>query len=135
MIKHSIRKAYADCSGGQVHYRYMRGEGTPLVLLHQTASSSAMFDLVMQRLAGQRPMYAFDTPGFGGSFDPESPPDMPQYGHWIAEAIDDVEIGEFHLLGHHTGVCIGAEIAVARPQRVRSFAMIGPVPLSVRERG
>ncbi len=134
MITHSIRKAYADSSGGQIHYRYMVGTGTPLVLLHQTASSSAMFEKLMYRLAGQRPLYAFDTPGFGGSFDPDHAPSMPEYAHWIAEAIDDTEIGDFHLLGHHTGVCIGAEIAVERPQRVKSFSIIGPVPLTEAER-
>ncbi len=38
----SLRKAYADCTGGQIHYRYLRGPatggGAPLVLFQQTTS-------------------------------------------------------------------------------------------------
>jgi len=39
-----IRKGYVDTSGGQCHYRYIEGQGTPIVFLHQTPSSSLMFE-------------------------------------------------------------------------------------------
>ena len=45
-----IKKAYADTSGGQCHYRYQSGISDPIVFLHQTPSSSQMFEAIMQRL-------------------------------------------------------------------------------------
>ncbi len=129
-----IKKGYVETSGGQLHFRQRDGGGTPVVLLHQTASSSAMWEAVMKRLDGAGPLVALDTPGFGGSFDPEGWPDMPQYAAWIGEAIDGLGIDRYHVLGHHTGACIAAELAVAMPERVASMQLIGPVPLTADER-
>ena len=130
-----IRKSYVDTSGGQLHCRTQAGPGLPVVCLHQTASSSAMWVKTMQALEGQFGFVAFDTPGFGGSFDPpQAPGTMRAYADWIVEALDALGISRFHLLGHHTGVCIGAEIAVAHPRRVASASFIGPVPLTLDER-
>lgn len=140
----TIRKGYADTSGGQIHYRHIQGSGQgagqgenenePIVFLHQTASSSAMFEKVMLRLNGTRPLYALDTPGFGGSFDPEDMPDMTQYQAWLLEALDHLGLERFHLFGHHTGSCLGVEMAARNPARVLSLMMIGPVPLTQEER-
>lgn len=127
-------KGYADSSGGQIHYYAMAGGGTPIVFLHQTASSGKMYLEVMSRLAGDFPMYAFDTPGFGQSFDPVDMPSMPQYAAWIVEALDGLGIKNFHLFGHHTGSCVAAEICASHPGRVESCMMIGPVPLTKDER-
>jgi len=129
----SIRKAYVDTSGGQVHFHMRSGNGLPVVFLHQTASSGKMYYDVMARLEG-RLSYAMDTPGFGGSFDPEDMPSMPQYGKWIIEALDAIGIEDFHVFGHHTGACIAAEIIAAQPERVKTCMMIGPVPLTKEER-
>jgi pimeloyl-ACP methyl ester carboxylesterase len=128
-----IKKGYADTSGGQVHYHALAGDGTPIVFLHQTASSGKMYYEVMARLPG-RHMIAIDTPGFGGSFDPDDMPSMPQYGAWVLEALDDIGVGDFHVFGHHTGACIAAEIWAAAAARVKTCQMIGPVPLTKDER-
>ncbi len=129
-----IKKSYADTSGGQIHYRYLAGRGTPIVFLHQTASSSAMYEKVMARLEGFRPLYALDTPGFGGSFDPEGMPPIGQYVSWLAEAIQKIGLRRYHLLGHHTGGFIAGELAARHPDRVASFMMIGAAVLSEAER-
>jgi pimeloyl-ACP methyl ester carboxylesterase len=93
-----------------------------------------MYVKAIERLAGEFPMYALDTPGFGGSFDPEGMPGMTQYCAWIMAAIDALGIEKFHLFGHHTGACIGVEIAARHPARVAKLMMIGPVPLTQEER-
>ncbi len=131
-----IKKGYVDCVAGQIHYRFKTGEEnkTPIVWLHQTASSSAMYEKVFSRLTGLGAMYALDTPGFGGSFDPDNTPIMRQYAEWLVQACDNLGIGEFHVFGHHTGGCLLAEMAVAHPERVKSAMMIGPVPLTKEER-
>ncbi len=127
------RKAYVDTAHGQIHYRYTQGSGIPLVFLHQTASSSAMWVPMMDELQG-RPCYAFDTPGFGGSYDPESVPDIGYYVGVMSEALSGVGIERFHLCGHHTGACVAVELAAEHPQQVVSLAMFGPVQLTRAER-
>ncbi|MCS6946630.1 MAG: alpha/beta hydrolase [Steroidobacteraceae bacterium] len=128
-------KGYASISAGQIHYRRLHGPGDPIVCLHQTASSSAMWVKFMERLNGERHLVAFDTPGFGGSFDPPGvPASMETYADWIVEAIDFLGISRFHIMSHHTGACIGVEIAHKHPERVLTLAMIGPVPLTDDEK-
>lgn len=130
-----VRKGYADTRAGQVHYRHVRGTGTPIVFLHQTASSGAMWLKVMAALGDGRPMYALDTPGFGGSFDPPDPaPSMTDFAEWIEAALAALGLPAAHVVGHHTGACIGVELAALHPERVASLALIGPVPLTPEER-
>jgi pimeloyl-ACP methyl ester carboxylesterase len=131
-----IRKAYSDCSGGQIHYRMVAGAGVPVIFFHQTASSGQMWIKTMERLAGGWPLYAFDTPGFGGSFDaPEDmKPPMSAYVDWLYEAVRNAGIDHCHIVGHHTGSCIGVEMAARYPDLAKTLTMVGPVPLTDEER-
>jgi len=130
-----IQKGYANIAAGQIHYRRQHGPGLPVICLHQTASSGAMWVKVMGKMAGERALIAFDTPGFGGSFDPpQLPPSIGTYAEWLLEAIDALGIGQFQILCHHTGACIAVEMTSRQPERVASVAMIGPVPLTEGER-
>lgn len=133
-----VCKSYVDTGEGQIHYRYIPGTekepGTPLIFLHQTASSSAMWEQVMQRLDGKRSLFALDTPGFGASYDPSEVPSISYYTQVLVEALDGIGIERFHVCGHHTGVCMAVEMAAKWPKRVASLAMIGPVQLTQEER-
>jgi len=128
-----IRKGYVDVAAGQVHYRHRPGRGTPIVCLHQTASSSAMFERVMALWPGDEPLFALDTPGFGGSYEPDGQPTMADYGAVLLEATRALGLERMHLFGHHTGSCIAIEMACASPERTVSLAMIGPVTITREE--
>ena len=132
-----IRKSYVDTSGGQIHVRSSNGAGgTPIIFFHQTASSGQMWLKAMERLSGRWTMHAFDTPGFGGSFDPdpESRPSLSDYVDWLTEAVRAAGVTQAHIVGHHTGACIGVEMAARHPDLAKSLTLIGPVPLSDEER-
>ena len=121
----TIRKGYVDTSHGQVHYR-AAGEGEPVVLLHMSPASSAMWEPVLPRLAARGyHAVAFDTPGYGDSFRPAAPPSLEEYAAVLLEAIDTLGIERFFIFGHHTGGMIGAALAAAHPERVRRFATWG----------
>jgi pimeloyl-ACP methyl ester carboxylesterase len=122
-----IRRAYVDVDGSQIHYRWLEGAAeTPIVFLHQTASSSEMYEKVMRRLAGDRPQYAFDTPGFGQSDPPPPAPTVASYARTILAAARGIGVDRFHVFGHHTGASIGFELAVSAPDRIASLTMAGP---------
>ncbi len=133
-----IRKAYVDTSGGQLHFRYVRVAGRaelePLILLHRTPTGSVSFEPLMRELDDWRHLYALDTPGFGGSFDPPGMPTLAQYLDWFAEAIDALAIDGFHLFGHHTGMHFALALALRWPERVRSVALGGVLCLDAGER-
>ena len=132
----NLRKAYAESRGGQIHYRTVAGSGIPIVCFHQTASSGQMWLKTFDRLAGRWPLYAFDTPGFGGSFDPDpdTAPTLSDYVAWLHEALRDAGIERCHIVGHHTGSCIGVELAARHADLAASLTMVGPVPLTAEER-
>ena len=128
-----ITRGYVSTSLGQLHYRVAgtRGGGRrPLVLLHQTASSSVMFEPLMERLGPRRFVVAPDTPGFGASDALAEPATIAGYAAALLEALTRLELGVFDLFGHHSGASIAVELAVTRPGRVARLALSGPPYLS-----
>ena len=131
----TIQKAYVDLADGrQVHLRRVSGPGTALVLLHRTPASSITFEPMMREFEDERSVYAFDTPGFGASFDVTGKPSVVDYRDWLMEAIDAAGIGEFHIFGHHTGTHLATEIAAAWPGRVKSLGLNGVAYFNPQER-
>ena len=120
-----IKRAYADTRYGQVHFRFA-GKGETLVMLHQSAASSATWEWIMPKVALQYRVIAVDTPGFGMSDPPPvSNPSIADYAQITTAFFDAIGLRRFHLLGHHTGAGIACEVALQRPQRVRSLILNG----------
>ncbi|MBM4231380.1 MAG: alpha/beta hydrolase [Gammaproteobacteria bacterium] len=131
----NVTRGYVSTPGGQVHYRSAGPANAPVItFFHQTASSSRMFELMMSELSPSFRCLAFDTPGFGQSWQPAEVPSVAWLGNRLIEAIDALGIDCFVVCGHHTGGCIGLEIALAIPQRVLGLSIIGPVTPSFEER-
>lgn len=129
-----LEKAYVRVPEGQIHYAMMAGEGVPIVFIHKTVSTYRMWLPVMRELAGTAPLYALETPGFGESFDPESPATIEQYADWLGDAIAALGITACHIVGHHTGAVIALALADRRPALARSLSLIGLLPLTPEER-
>ncbi|WP_439533147.1 alpha/beta fold hydrolase [Polymorphobacter sp.] len=128
-------RGYTALPDGQLHHGHRPGSGTPVILLHQTASSSRMWEKVMARLRTPLPLWAPDTPGFGNSFDPPADPQMADYVGWLTQFIDHVApTGPVHLVGHHTGAAIALAFAMAHPARAQSLTLFGPAALTEAER-
>jgi pimeloyl-ACP methyl ester carboxylesterase len=122
-----MRRAYANTPGGQIHYRE-RGSGPAVLLLHQTASSSIMWERPMRLLPESFRWVAMDTPGFGLSDPPATkPPGLDWYAGRVADFLDALELEQAHVVGHHTGAMIAAELAASRPERVDRLLPIGCV--------
>ncbi len=130
----AVRKGYVDTPDGQVHYRVAGARrdtgGTPLVLLHQTASSSAMYEALMERLADQFFVFAPDTPGFGGTDAPAERATMETYARTLLSACRRMEISHAWVFGHHTGASIAVQMETLAPGFARKLALSGPPYLS-----
>lgn len=46
-----IKKAYADIAAGQMHFRYVPGDGTPLVFYHRSPANSVCFEPMMAAMS------------------------------------------------------------------------------------
>ena len=127
-----IRKGYVDTSIGQIHYRHA-GKGDPLLLIHQTATCSSVFDNIIEHLSPSYSMVAMDTPGFGMSPYPPGKFTVPQYAAIVMEFLDALNISNASLFGHHTGASIACEVAASAPARVGKLILSGPACIDAAE--
>jgi pimeloyl-ACP methyl ester carboxylesterase len=126
----TIRKGYLDGPCGQIHY-YEAGDGPTLILAHQSPVCGRMFERAMPLLAqlGLRAI-AVDTPGFGQSDVPPSPPAIADYADVFVAVLDGLNLERAHFLGHHTGASILCNFAARYPARVDKLILNGPPLLS-----
>jgi pimeloyl-ACP methyl ester carboxylesterase len=132
-----IRRDYALTPAGQIHYRRAGDPAAPaLLLLHQTASCSAMFEPLMRTLSDSFYLVAPDSPGFGQSDDPDEPLTMDFLAGVMAQFLAAVELPHCRVFGHHTGAAIAAALACRRPALVEALALCGPtaIPAAVQAR-
>lgn len=130
-----IRRHYVDGPYGQIHLREAGRGGQPLLLLHQSPLSGAMFIAVLQGLADQGlHAVAMDTPGFGQSASPDEPVSIAGYAAAIPAVFDALGWAKAHVLGHHTGASIAARFAVSAPRAVKKLVLNGVALLSDEER-
>lgn len=133
-----IKRGYADSRFGQVHYRIAaggpengEGQGTPILCLHQTPSSSADWLPVMGPLAKGRTVIAMDTPGYGMSDTPPAPVSIEDFAgvadRLMADLADQGLIpgDTYHVMGFHTGSLIATELARSVPERVGRMVLFG----------
>lgn len=100
-----------------------RGSGPVVVLLHGIGGSSASFARQIDALAEDHHVVAWDAPGYAASPDPEKAPGMQGYAESVAELVDD--IGEaVHLVGASWGGVIALQLALDRPEMLRSLVLV-----------
>ncbi len=116
-----VRKGYVDSPMGQIHYRTC-GEGTPLLMLHMTPQSSLQFQNTFPLLinAGFQ-VIAPDTPGYGMSDKPKSPPSIEEYSSVFTYVLDSLNIKTTGVVGHHTGASMACELAKSYPDRINKL--------------
>lgn len=127
-----LRKGYVDCSAGQIHFRTngVALEDRALLLLHQTASSSAMFERLIAALPADLPIFAPDTPGYGASFVPADPLQISDLARLLAETLHAAGISRCVVFGHHTGAALAVALAADFPTIVDGLILSGPPLLS-----
>ena len=125
-------RAYTDGPHGQMHY-IDEGQGEVLLLLHQTASDSTMWERAMPRLVERYRVVAPDNSGFGLSDPPPEGASIGDYVDGILAVLDTLEIESAHAVGFHTGATIAIEMAVRNPKRLRSAVLAGVLAIKSDE--
>jgi pyruvate dehydrogenase E2 component (dihydrolipoamide acetyltransferase) len=100
--------------------------GEPLVLLHGFGGDLDNWLFNTEPLAGERPVYALDLPGHGGSSKQVGAGDLDTLVGAVREFLDSQGVERAHLAGHSMGGLVAAELALADPGRVLSLTLIAP---------
>lgn len=122
-----VRRAYVDGRFGQLHYRIARPNSpsaVPLLCVHSSPSSGRMYAALLAKMGRDRIALAPDTPGFGESDPPPTPPEIADYAAQMGEFLDALAIPEADIMGYHTGSKICVELALQRPRQVRRLVLI-----------
>ncbi len=124
----TIKRSYVDVSWGQVHCTAAGDRGPWIALFHESPLSGDVWSGVLEQLAPNARVVAFDTPGYGAS----SPPahrhvEITDYADVLASAVRAYGMTEPVLCGSHTGASLAIEVA-HRVDGVRGVVLSG-VPL------
>src|SRR5208282_4793981 len=125
-----IRRIYPT-RFGQLHLRSHEGKGVPLVLLHMSPRSGAMWERLQERL--DRPTHAPDRLGYGYSDAPPWALSLEQYAQSTIDGLRAAGMqGPIDLLGVHVGSMEAIEVANLLGAQVRRLALVG-MPLFTPE--
>jgi len=123
---------FVDINGVTVHYKEAGQGDTALLLLHGFASSTYSWREVMEPLAEDARIVAFDRPAFGLTERP-MPGDFPDgVNPYTADAQVDLTVGLMDALGIERGVLVGNSAggtiatytALRYPERVKALVLV-----------
>ena len=129
MMTPVVTRCWVEVGGLRCHFRVAGAGGggaTPLVLVHGVGVSSAYWARVQPLLAGRRPVYAVDLPGFGHSAKPRGILDSAGLAGALRDWLAALGLARVHLLGHSLAGQIVAEFARAHPARAGRVVPAAP---------
>lgn len=122
---------------GRIHYAE-RGERRPdrpsAVLIHGAGASSAIWMMVLTRVARAGHAIAIDLPGHGPSADDGAALDggrgltLARYRDAVGELAGTLCLGPSVLVGHSMGALVAIEAALAWPDKVRALVLCAAAP-------
>lgn len=122
------RRRFLDGRYGQVHVRIAEPAAdagiVPLVCLHLSPGSGRMYARFMEEMSRDRLVLAPDTPGFGESDGPPTPPGIADYTEAIAGVLDAFRVPTVDIMGYHTGSKIAIHLALEQPELVRRLVLV-----------
>lgn len=117
-----------DLGGGQSLRYCVAGEGgIPALLLHGFGGDLDNWQLNQPALARARAVYALDLPGHGESTKEVGGGDLASLAATVIRFMDQLDLGQVHLVGHSLGGGVALEIAAAIPARIASLSLLAPV--------
>ncbi len=109
--------------GGRLGYE-VKGEGTPIVLLHDGLVSSAGWDRPFDVFAKSFRAIRYDRRGFGRSAPPKGPySDVDD----LQAIVETLKVGRAVLVGCSNGSRLAVDYTLAHPDRVEALVLVGPV--------
>jgi pimeloyl-ACP methyl ester carboxylesterase len=118
---------FVEIDGVRLHY-VERGEGPPVVLIHGNTVSLLDFEAsgLIDRLAANHRVIAFDRPGFGHSTRPRDRLWTPSaQADLLHAALARLGVAQPVVVGHSMGSMVAMALALNHPADVRSVVVLG----------
>ncbi len=123
----NVLRSYVDGRYGQLHVR-SAGRAPqarrPLLCFHLSPVSGVIYERWLAEMGRDRLALAPDTPGYGMSDPPPSVPTIADYAAAMGDLADALALGEFDVMGYHTGSKIAVELARQRPAQVKHLVLV-----------
>ena len=110
------------------------GEGPRVLFMHATGFSRGVWRPIADRLTGRCRPISLDLRGHGGSSKPAPPYDWESITADVLRLIELERWSDLIICGHSLGGAIAVDIAVQRPDLVRSLVLV-EAPLADPEAG
>ncbi|MCU0292976.1 MAG: alpha/beta fold hydrolase [Thermoanaerobaculaceae bacterium] len=117
------RQEMVEVEGGRL-WAESRGEGEPVVLIHDGLVHAVEWDDVLPGLASQYQVIRYDRRGYGRSTAPQA-----SFSHLadLEAVLRHFAVGKPHLVGSSAGGGLTIDFAVAHPGQVASLTLVGAV--------
>jgi 3-oxoadipate enol-lactonase len=101
-----------------------------LLLLHAAMGSARRYFAWVPHLARHYCVVRLDLRGHGGSQVPaaDQPLLLERLAQDVTELLDHLGVAEAHIIGNSAGGYLGQQLAMTRPERVRSLCLFGSTP-------
>ncbi|WP_338769179.1 alpha/beta hydrolase [Massilia sp. METH4] len=117
---------FVTVDGVKLHY-LRRGAGPVVVLLHGNGATSLDFELsgLIDMLAREHTVIAFDRPGFGYSDRPRSTVWTPaEQAALLGKALKELHVEQAVVAGHSWGTLVALAMAMDHPGLVRGLVLM-----------
>ena len=116
---------------GHTIFYAVKGEGTPLVLIHGYGAGIWVWEKQIEVLSQWYRVYALDLIGHGFSDRPKVPYTPETYIHCLKDFMDGVGIEKATLIGNSLGGGVAWAMTIFFPERVDRLILIDCVPPDV----
>lgn len=107
------------------------GDGPPLVFLHGTPWSSALWRPIADALSSRFTVYLWDMPGYGSSSKEEGHPvDLGVQGELFAHLCDEWGLTRPHVVAHDIGGAVALRARLLHGTRYASLCLVDVVALA-----
>ncbi|CAN5251131.1 alpha/beta hydrolase [soil metagenome] len=127
-----IEERQVDAGGIDTLVRVTPGDGVPVLFWHGNPTDSNDWSPFMERL--DRPSFAADLPGFGGSEAPAGfGATMDDYADWAESLVGALALERYACVVHDWGA-VGLLAALRHPERIERLVLLNPVPVGTSYR-
>ena len=121
-----FKEGYVEADGFRIRYKEA-GQGEPLVSLHGAGGMRIYRSHAL--LAERYRVIAFEVPGFGESPANERSQSMPELALTMAEAVTNLGLDRFNLMGHSFGGKLALWMAIQQPERIQAIVLVAPAAI------